>query len=251
MADQRLPIVDGDDGDWGDILNQYLSKEHYDTGLNNPVNGGHKTITIRPGTTTAGTAPLKFSSGSLMTTPEAGAVEFLTDRFYLTQTTGTTRKVIAAYNDAGGTAGDTYYRDASGNFVRLGVGSPTEVLTVSGGSLPSWAAPTTTPASTTVAGVVELATAAEAEARTSGTLAITPLSAANFGVKKTFTFGDGSTTSYPLSHSLGSLDVITQLRQASDNSVVQADIVNTSTTVTTVTFAVAPATNAIKAVVMG
>ena len=83
MFDQRLPAVNGDDGAWGDILNQYLSKEHYNTGLNNVANGSHKTITIQPGTIAAGTAPLKFTSGPLLTTPEAGAIEYLTDTFYI------------------------------------------------------------------------------------------------------------------------------------------------------------------------
>lgn len=44
------------------------------------------------GSTTAATAPLKFTSGSLMTVAEAGAVEFLTDDFYGTITTGAARK---------------------------------------------------------------------------------------------------------------------------------------------------------------
>lgn len=99
MADQRLPIVDGDDGLWGEILNQFLEKEHYNTGVDNVANGGHKSITVRAGTTAAGTAPLKLTSGPLMTAPEVGAVEFLTDKLYFTQTTSTTRKVI--------TTGDT------------------------------------------------------------------------------------------------------------------------------------------------
>jgi hypothetical protein len=141
MTQQRLPIVNSDDGAWGDILNQYLTKEHYDSGVDNAANGGHKNITIQAGTTAAGTAPLKFTSGSLTTAAEAGAVEFLTDKLYLTQTTNTTRKVIAAYDDSSGATGDVYYRDSSNNFVRLGIGSSTQVLTVSGGSpaLPTWA----------------------------------------------------------------------------------------------------------------
>ncbi len=141
MVQQRLPTVNGDDGAWGDILNQFLSKEHYNTGLDNVANGGHQNITVRPGTTAAGTAPIKLASGSLLSTPEAGAIEFLSDRLYFTQTTGTTRKVIAAFDDAaggGGANGDMYYRDSSGNFVRLPIGSTNNVLTVAGG-LPSWA----------------------------------------------------------------------------------------------------------------
>lgn len=140
MAQQRLPIVSGDDGDWGNILNQFIEKEHYNTGADNAANGGHKNVTIRPGTAAAGTAPLKFTSGPLTTTAEAGAVEFLTDKLYFTQTTSATRKVIAAYDDTSGATGDMYYRDASGNFIRLPVGSNTQVLTLAGG-LPTWAAP--------------------------------------------------------------------------------------------------------------
>lgn len=134
---QRLPIVNSDDGAWGDIINQYLKKEHYDDGTDNAVNGGHQKITVRAGTATAGTAPIKLASGTLMSTPEAGAIEFLTDRFYVTQTTSTTRKVLAAFDDTSGATGDIYYRDASGYFVRLGIGATGQVLTVASG-LPSW-----------------------------------------------------------------------------------------------------------------
>ena len=134
---QRLPSVNGDDGVWGDILNQFLQKEHYDTGSDNAANGGHQKITIRAGSATAGTAPLKFTSGTLLSTPEAGAVEFNTDNLYFTQTTSTTRKKIAAYDDTSGATGDIYYRDSSGNFTRLGIGSSGQTLRVSSG-LPSW-----------------------------------------------------------------------------------------------------------------
>jgi len=137
MPPQRLPIVNGDDGTWGDILRAYLMKEHYDDGTDNPDNGGHKTVTLRPGTASAGTAPLKFSSGTLLSSPEAGAVEFNNDNLYFTITTGTTRKKVALYDDSSGATGDIYYRDSSGNFVRLGIGSEGQALTVSSG-LPAW-----------------------------------------------------------------------------------------------------------------
>lgn len=110
---QRLPIVNSDDGVWGDILRQYLLKEHYDDGTDNAVNGGHKTVTIRPGTASAGTAPLKFTTGTLLTTPEAGAMEFAGDNYYLTDTSGPTRRKIAAYDDTSGATGDIYYRNSS------------------------------------------------------------------------------------------------------------------------------------------
>lgn len=137
MPPQRLPIVNGDDGVWGDILRQYLQKEHYDDGTDNPDNGGHKTVTLQPGTSAAGTAPLKFASGTLLSSPEAGAVEFNNDNLYFTITTGTTRKKVALYDDSSGATGDIYYRDGSGNFVRLGIGSEGQALTVDSG-LPAW-----------------------------------------------------------------------------------------------------------------
>jgi len=55
---------------------------------------------LKAGTATANTAPLKFTSGTLMTTPEAGAVEFLTDKAYLTITTGAARKELALADTA-------------------------------------------------------------------------------------------------------------------------------------------------------
>ena len=142
MVQQRLPAVNGDDGVWGDVLNLFLSKEHYNTGLDDPLNGGHKTVTIRPGTIASLTAPLKLLSGPVMTTPEAGAIEFTTDRLYFTQTTATTRKVIATFDDTSGATGDTYFRDSTGAIVRLPVGTSSQVLSVNTG-LPAWATNTT------------------------------------------------------------------------------------------------------------
>jgi hypothetical protein len=54
---------------------------------------------LKAGTATASTAPLKFTSGPLLGTAEAGTMEFLTDAFYLTKTTGPTREqVVTAPN---------------------------------------------------------------------------------------------------------------------------------------------------------
>jgi len=164
VVQQRLPTVNGDDGAWGDILNQFLQKEHYNTGADNAANGGHQHITVRPGSTTAGTAPLKLTSGPLMSTPEAGAIEFLTDKLYFTKTTGTTRGTVASYDDTSGATGDLYYRDASGNFVRLPIGSTTNVLTVTGG-IPAWS-PVPSGGSTRVVNNISIATTAGAAAST-------------------------------------------------------------------------------------
>ena len=50
---------------------------------------------LAAGKATASTAPLKFTSGVLNTTAGAGAVEFLTDKYYGTITTGAARKTFA------------------------------------------------------------------------------------------------------------------------------------------------------------
>jgi parallel beta-helix repeat protein len=62
-----------------------------------------------PSATTAGKAPIKLTSGAVMATPEAGAMEFLTDTLYFTPTTGPTRKKILLSNWKGFTTIDTGY----------------------------------------------------------------------------------------------------------------------------------------------
>jgi hypothetical protein len=50
-------------------------------------------VHLKAGSTTI--APLKFTSGSLLSAPQIGAVEFLTDAYYGTITSGTARKTFA------------------------------------------------------------------------------------------------------------------------------------------------------------
>jgi len=52
-------------------------------------------LALRAGTAAAGTAPLKFQAGPLLTTPEAGAIEFTGDVYYATIITGSARKTFA------------------------------------------------------------------------------------------------------------------------------------------------------------
>lgn len=75
-----------------------------------------------------------------------------------------TSPVINVGSDA---TGDLYYRNASGAFTRLPIGASGELLS-SDGTNPEWIAnPSTADASTTVKGVVELATLAETLSKTS------------------------------------------------------------------------------------
>lgn len=69
--------------------------------------------------------------------------------------------------------------------------------------------------------------------------------------KFTATIGDASSTSIAVTHSLGTQDVVAQVRDASTNAVVECDITLTSTTVTTFGFATAPALNSLKVVIIG
>jgi hypothetical protein len=63
--------------------------------------------------------------------------------------------------------------------------------------------------------------------------------------------GNGSSTSIAYTHNLGTKDVIVQLRLNSTDEAIIADWVATSTTQVTVTFASAPATNAVRITVLG
>jgi hypothetical protein len=51
-------------------------------------------VHIAAGTTAASTAPIKLTSGTVMTTAEAGAIEFTTDDVFFTITTGAARKAF-------------------------------------------------------------------------------------------------------------------------------------------------------------
>jgi hypothetical protein len=77
------------------------------------------TLTLRTGGTAAGSDPLKFVSGSLLTAPIAGVFEFLTDKFYATISTGPARKEIALW-DAAGTSGRVPFVTTNGRLLDSG-----------------------------------------------------------------------------------------------------------------------------------
>jgi hypothetical protein len=106
-------------------------------------------------------------------------------------------------------------------------------------------------ATLTTLGLTAYATSAEADAKTIGNKALTPNSLTNYPTRKIFTFGDGVATSYALAHNLNSFDVVVQFRDATSNAMIQVDYTNTSANVVTVTPVTAPATNSIKATIIG
>jgi len=83
-----------------------------------PLAGGTMTgtLVLRTGSATAGTSPVKFVSGSLLTAPEAGAVEFLTDDLLFTISTGTARKRLALC-DAALTSGRVPFATTNGRLL--------------------------------------------------------------------------------------------------------------------------------------
>lgn len=75
-------------------------------------------LKLAAGTTAAGTAPIKLTSGPLNTTAEAGAIEFLTDNLYYTITTGAARKQIGI-NDIPLTSGRVQFSTTNGRTTDL------------------------------------------------------------------------------------------------------------------------------------
>ncbi len=100
-------------------------------------------------------------------------------------------------------------------------------------------------------GLTQYATSAQAEAKSSAALALTPASVVNFAVKKIFTIGDGTTAAIVVTHNLGTQDITASVRDATTNAFVEVDIAATSTTTATITFGAAPAINSYKVTIIG
>jgi hypothetical protein len=86
---------------------------------------------IAAGTTAASTAPIKLTTGTSMTTAEAGAIEFTTDDLFFTITTGAARKrLLMADATAGLTSGKMPIATTNGRLIDLTASSaytPTNV----------------------------------------------------------------------------------------------------------------------------
>lgn len=107
-------------------------------------------------------------------------------------------------------------------------------------------------ATTTVQGFTRYATNAEALAKTVTNAAVTPAALASYTQTKAFTFGDGTATTFTLTHNLNTFEVITQIRDATTNEVRYPKTVNaTLNTVTISGYLTAPAANSMKAVIQG
>lgn len=72
---------------------------------------------IIAGSATAGTAPIKLNSGAVLTVPVAGVLEFLTDDYFATITTGPARKAFVLDDGARLTSGRVPFATTNGRLV--------------------------------------------------------------------------------------------------------------------------------------
>lgn len=110
-------------------------------------------------------------------------------------------------------------------------------------------------ASETTPGIAEVATQAETDTGTDDLRIVTPLKLANWSGRKrkgTATIGDGSATSYTLTHNFNTRDVTVELYSNGGNyDTVECEVRRSSVNAVQLLFAVAPANNAYNVVVLG
>jgi hypothetical protein len=169
-------------------------------------------INTKQATITGGTG-ITFSSNTV-NLDYAGTDNFVLSAVDNSATDLTTEDYILVHKDSTGNVGRVKYTDIPG------VGDA---------------------ATTTQSGIVELATNAETRAGTSTTRVLTPSNLSD--IKYIATIGDGTATSYTVTHGLGSRRVMVQMYDSSSYETVYAQVVRTSTTAITVDFNNAPSAN--------
>ena len=186
--------------------------------------GGSPTITAVSGTGPYYIAGTLSTSGSLSAADVVSTVSFNASTGALSATsfsgagtglTGTAASLTAglATAVAGGAGGEVVFQTGAGATGFTAAGTAGQVLTSQGTGTPTWTG--------TAMG------------------------------KYALTFGDGSSTSYTITHNLGSTDVNVAVYVVSGGAEVECDVTHTSTTVVTLGFSVAPATNTLRVVCIG
>lgn len=152
---------------------------------------------------------------------------------YLVSDAGVIKYLTAA--DLAGDVATGFTISGSNGISVSGSGTPT--ITVSGVN-----------ATTSAAGVVELATSAESLAMSSSTLAVTPSGLA--ALRYATTGPAAPATSMVVTHNLASNDVIVQVYEVATGADVECDVVRTTTNVVTLGFCSPVATNALRVLVI-
>lgn len=109
-------------------------------------------------------------------------------------------------------------------------------------------------ATETLSGTLEIATQPETDAGTDDVRAITPLKLATYSGRKfkfSATIGDGSATTYTVTHNFNTTDVMVAAYLISTGAEVIADNVRNTANAVQITFTSPPATNAYRVVVLG
>lgn len=108
-------------------------------------------------------------------------------------------------------------------------------------------------ATETSLGLAEIATQTETDAGTNDSTIVTPLKLKTLLDNRTGGYaaniGDGTATSFALTHGLGTRDVVVVIYDNATYEEVITDVAVTSTTVATISFAVAPTSNAYRVVI--
>ena len=233
------------------------------TYVSNAVQGVQWKQPVRAATTTAGTLASSFANGSIID----GVTLVTGDRILLmgqangydngiytvnatgvptrstdAQTAAEVKGMVVAVLEGTVNVDAAFINTNTGSAITLG----TTVLTFT-----NFVTSNVPLASTTVAGKVILSTVTLAEAKVDSAKALVASNLINFPIKRTFTIGDGTTTSYVITHSLGTQDITVSVRDSSTNALVFTDITSTSTNTATVTFSTAPTANAYKVVIIG
>lgn len=143
-----------------------------------------------------------------------------------------------------GTSAGVTYRQTAVNFT---IDSGAVAWTQFGASVGS--------ASESSAGIAEIATQPETDGGTDDARIVTPAKLAGWSGRKlkySADFGDGSATSFTLTHNLGTRDVHVQVRRNSGSyDVVDCDINVLTTNSVQIVMASAPSSNAYRAIVIG
>lgn len=145
--------------------------------------------------------------------------------------------------EEGTSAGATYRQTA----VNVTLGTTSLAFTLFGTSAGA--------ASESSAGIAELATQAETDTGTDDARIVTPLKLATYANRKlkfSANFGDGSATSYNITHNLNTKDVhVNVYENGGSFREVLCEIQHTTVNQVTILVAPAPASNALRAVVLG